>query len=82
MEAKQLAAVMGILSFLGTVALLAAVVGAFVLLKFLGEERLSRWSGHGLALRRSRRNMETGCRCDFVARFVCDSVSRRLGGKP
>jgi hypothetical protein len=45
MEAKQLAAVIGILSFLGTVALLAAVVGAFVLLKFLGEERLSRWSG-------------------------------------
>jgi hypothetical protein len=44
MEAKQLAAVIEILSFLATIAVLAAVVGVTVFLNFLGEERLSRWS--------------------------------------
>ncbi len=45
MEAKQLVAVIGILLFLGTVTVFAAMVAAIVFLKFLGEERLSRWNG-------------------------------------
>jgi hypothetical protein len=43
MAAKQFADLIGALSFLGTVAALAALVGAIAILKLLGEERLSRW---------------------------------------
>lgn len=45
MEAKQLANVIGALTFLGTFAVLAASVVFIVILKLLGEERLSRWGG-------------------------------------
>jgi hypothetical protein len=45
MAAKQLAGLIGALSFLGTVAVLAVVLATIVILKFLGEDRLSHWSG-------------------------------------
>jgi hypothetical protein len=45
MEAKQLANAIGALTFLGTFAVLAASVVSIVILKLLGEERLSRWGG-------------------------------------
>jgi Domain of unknown function (DUF4352) len=45
MEAKQLANAIGALSFLASFALLAASVVSIVILKLLGEERLSRWAG-------------------------------------
>jgi hypothetical protein len=45
MEAKQLASAIGALTFLGTFAVLAASVVFIVILKLLGEERLSRWGG-------------------------------------
>jgi hypothetical protein len=45
MATKQLAGLIGALSFLGTVAVLAVFVTTIVILKLLGEDRLSRWSG-------------------------------------
>src|ERR1700726_2200349 len=45
MAAKQLARLIGALSFLGTVAVLAVLLATIVTLKLLGEGRLSRWSG-------------------------------------
>src|SRR5580704_18432594 len=45
MEAKQLANAIGALSFLASFAVLAASVVSIVILKLLGEERLSRWGG-------------------------------------
>lgn len=45
MAAKQLAGLIGALSFLATVAVLAVLVTTIVILKLLGEDRLSRWSG-------------------------------------
>jgi hypothetical protein len=45
MAAKQLAGLIGALSFLGTVAVLAVLVTTIVILKLLGEDRLSHWSG-------------------------------------
>jgi Domain of unknown function (DUF4352) len=45
MEAKQLANAIGALTFLGTFVVLAASVVSIVILKLLGEERLSRWGG-------------------------------------
>jgi hypothetical protein len=45
MAAKQLAGLIGALSFLGTVAVLAILLATMVTLKLLGEDRLSRWSG-------------------------------------
>src|ERR1700732_61577 len=45
MAAKQLAGLIGALSFLGTVAVLAVLVATIVILKLMGEYRLSRWSG-------------------------------------
>jgi uncharacterized protein DUF4352 len=45
MAAKQLAGLIGALSFLGTVAVLAVLLTTIVTLKLLGEDRLSRWSG-------------------------------------
>jgi hypothetical protein len=58
MAAKQLIAILGVLAFLGTFAVLAATLVAVVVVKLIGEERLSRWtaassnwifSGWGLA---------------------------------
>ena len=45
MEAKQLANAIGALSFLASFAVLAASVVSIVILKLLGEGRLSRWGG-------------------------------------
>ena len=45
MEAKQFLAVFGALAFLGTFALVAVTGGAYLFVKILGEERLSRWTG-------------------------------------
>jgi hypothetical protein len=45
MESKQLANAIGALSFLGTFAVLASSVVSIVILKLLGEERLSSWGG-------------------------------------
>lgn len=44
MATKQLIAVFGALAFLGTFAALAATLVAAVAVKFIGEERLSRWT--------------------------------------
>jgi hypothetical protein len=45
MAAKQLVAVIGALSFLGTVAVLGVLIAAIVIIKLFGDDRLSRWSG-------------------------------------
>jgi|HubBroStandDraft_6_1064221.scaffolds.fasta_scaffold50156_5 hypothetical protein len=45
MEEKQLANAIGALTFLGAFAVLAASVVSILILKLLGEERLSRWGG-------------------------------------
>jgi len=45
MEAKQLANVIGALTFVGTFVVLAASVVSIAILKLLGEARLSRWGG-------------------------------------
>src|ERR1700733_12854534 len=45
MEAKQLANAIGALSFLASSAVLAASVVSIIILKLLGEQRLSRWGG-------------------------------------
>jgi hypothetical protein len=49
METKQLIAILGMLAFLGTFALLAGSAIAIVCLKLVGEERLTRWSSAGSA---------------------------------
>ncbi len=45
MAVKQLVAVIGVLSFLGTVAVLGILIAAIVIIKLFGDHRLSRWSG-------------------------------------
>jgi hypothetical protein len=45
MGAKQLANAIGALTFLGTFAVLAASLVSILILKLLGEQRLSRWGG-------------------------------------
>lgn len=45
MAAKQMIAIFGALAFLGTFLLVVATGGALILVKALGEERLTRWAG-------------------------------------
>jgi Domain of unknown function (DUF4352) len=44
MQAKQLMAIFGVLAFLGTFAVVVTTGAAFLAVKLLGEERLSRWA--------------------------------------